>query len=241
MSLIEFKREQASSYNFRKFGYNSDIDTSTDPEDIWDYGGIYTFPSDSGETIYISSSSSSDTSSFVVQGLDSNFYEKTETVTLNGQTSVEVGSFSRVYRAFNDSSNDLNGDVYMYTTGTVSAGVPQTATTVKAQVLTGFQQTQMAIYTVPADYTAYVADISCSAPRLANQTIAIQMHLDVREYDKVFRTRLVFGVNDSLYQDQLFAPIVLPPKTDIRLRAQQVYASDTPVAASFDLYLKRNY
>jgi hypothetical protein len=239
MSHIEFKREQAAVDTFRKFGYNSDIDTITDPEDIWDYGGLYTFPSDSGETIYVSSSNTGDVSSFVVQGLDTNFNTKIETVTLNGQNSVEVGTFSRVFRAFNDSSNDLNGDVYAYTTGTVSAGVPQTASTVKAQVLSGFQQTQMAIYTVPADHKGFVCDIACSAPRLANQTIAIEMHLDTRKYGKIFRSQLVFGVNDSLYQDQLFSPIELPPKTDIRLRAQQVYASNTPVAASFDMYLER--
>jgi hypothetical protein len=102
-----------------------------------------------------------------------------------------------------------------------------------------FQQTQMAIYTVPANYNAYVCDVSCSAPRLANQTIAVEMHLEVRRFGKVFRTELVFGVNDSLYQDVLFAPIKIPGKSDVRLRAQEVYASNTPVAASFDLILER--
>jgi hypothetical protein len=239
MGLIEFKREQSIDQVFRNFGYNSDIDTTTNPEDIWDYGGLYTFGSDSGETVRISSNNTGDTGSFTVQGLDENFLNKNITLNLSGQTPVTVGTFSRVFGGFNAGSTDLNGNVYSYGTGTVTAGTPQSASMVRSMVKPVFQQTQMAIYTVPANYNAYICDITCSAPRLANQTIAVEMHLDVRRFGKVFRNQLVFGVNDSLYQDVLFAPIRIPSKSDIRLRAQQVYASDTPVAASFDLFLNR--
>lgn len=240
MSLIEFKREQAASQNFRKFGFNADVDTSTIPEDVWDYGGIYTFPSDAGETMYISSSNTGDLINFTVQGLDENFYSKNVNIQISGQTPVTLGTFSRVFRSFNNDSVDMKGNVYIYTTGTVTNGVPQTASKVKAMVQSGLQQTEMAIYTVPADLNGYVGDISISCPRLANQTVAVRAHVDVREYGKVFRTQLVCGVNDSLYQDQLFTAIEVPAKADIRIRAQNVYASDTPVAASFDMYLTRN-
>jgi len=239
MSLIEFKREQSIDQVFRKFGYNSDIDTTTDPEDIWDYGGLHTFGSDDGETVRISSDNTGDTDSFTVQGLDENFLNKNVTLNLSGQTPVPVGTFSRVFGAFNAGSTDLNGNVYSYGTGTVTAGTPQSASMVRSMVKPVFQQTQMAIYTVPANYNAYICDITCSAPKLANQTVAIEMHLDVRQFGKAFRTQIVFGVNDSLYQDVFFAPVTIPGKSDIRLRAQQVYASDTPVAASFDLFLNR--
>jgi len=239
MSLIEFKREQSIEKAFRKFGYNSDIDTTTDPEDIWDYGGQYTFGSDSGETIRVSSNNTGDADSFTIQGLDENFLNKSVTLNLSGQTPVTVGTFSRVFRAFNAGSTDLNGNVYSYGTGTVTTGTPQSASMIRSMVKPTYQQTQMAIYTVPANYNAYICDITCSAPKLANQTVAVEMHLDVREFGKAFRTQLVLGVNDSLYQDVLFAPITIPGKSDVRLRAQQVYASDTPVAASFDLFLKR--
>ena len=239
MSLIEFKREQSIEKAFRKFGYNSDIDTATDPEDIWDYGGLYTFGSDSGETIRVSSNNTGDADSFTIQGLDENFLNKSVTLNLSGQTPVTVGTFSRVFRCFNAGSTDLNGNVYSYGVGTVTTGTPQSASIVRAMVKPTYQQTQMAIYTVPANYNAYICDITCSSPKLANQTVAVEMHLDVREFGKAFRTQLVLGVNDSLYQDVLFAPITIPSKSDIRLRAEQVYASNTPVAASFDLILKR--
>jgi hypothetical protein len=241
MSLIEFKREQSIEKAFRKFGYNSDIDTTTDPEDIWDYGGQYTFGSDSGETIRVSSNNTGDTDSFTIQGLDENFLNKSVTLNLSGQTPVTVGTFSRVFRCFNAGSTDLNGNVYSYGVGTVTTGTPQSASIVRAMVKPTYQQTQMAIYTVPADYTAYICDIACSSPRLANQTVAIEMRLDVRLYGKVFTTKLVFGVNDSLYQDVLFSTIEVPSKSDVRLRAQEVYSSNTPVAASFDLILKRHH
>jgi|TARA_R110000803_G_scaffold182282_1_gene244613 hypothetical protein len=240
MALIEFKREQSIDEAFRKFGYNSDIDTNTDPEDIWDYGGLYTFGSDSGETIRISSDNTGDTGSFIVQGLDENFLNKSVTLNLSGQTPVTLGTFSRVFRGFNAGSTDLNGNVYSYGTGAVATGTPQSASMIRSMVKPIYQQTQMAIYTVPANHTAYICDVTCSSPRLANQTIAVEMRLDVRQFGKVFRNQLVFGVNDSLYQDVLFAPIKVPAKSDIRLRAQKVYANNTPVAASFDLILKRD-
>ena len=88
MGLIEFQREQSIDQVFRNFGYNSDIDTTTNPEDIWDYGGQYTFGSDSGETIRVSSSNTGDTDSFTVQGLDENFLNKSVTLNLSGQTPV---------------------------------------------------------------------------------------------------------------------------------------------------------
>ena len=41
-----------------KFGRNSEIDTATDPEDIWNGGGLYTgFPDGAAETIDVFSSS----------------------------------------------------------------------------------------------------------------------------------------------------------------------------------------
>lgn len=239
MGLIEFKREQSIDQVFRKFGYNSDIDTSTDPEDIWDYGGLYTFGSNDGETVRISSNSTGDTGSFTVQGLDENFSNKTVTLNLSGQTPVTVGTFTRVIRAFNAGSTDLNGNVYSYGIGAVATGTPQSASMIRSMVKPTFQQTQMAIYTVPANYNAYICDVTCSAPRLANQTVAVEMHLDVRQFGEVFRTQLVFGVNNSLYRDEFFSPIKVVGKSDIRLRAQRVYANNTPVAASFDLFLKR--
>lgn len=240
MAYIEFKRQQTSAEGFRKFGFNSDVDTSTTPEDIWDYGGIYTFPANSGETMYISSNNTGDLMSFTVQGLGTDFLNKSVDVTLSGQTPVTVGTFSRVFRAFNSSSVDMLGNVYVYTTGTVTTGTPQTASKVKAMVKSGYQQTEMAIYTVPANFNGTIVDIGCSAPRIANQTIAGEMHVDIREYGKVFRTQLVFGVNDSLYQDSMAAGLSVKPKSDIRIRAEKVYANDTPIAATFDMFLTRN-
>ena len=67
------------------FGFNRTI--GTDFETIWDDGGNYTFLT-SAATMDIVSSSASDTMQVLISGLDANYNETSETLTLNGTTSV---------------------------------------------------------------------------------------------------------------------------------------------------------
>lgn len=81
-----------------KFGYNSEIDTATDPEDVWSYGGIYTFIT-SPIPLFISSSDNTDTQIITVSGLDENWLTQTQTVTLAGQTKTPIaGTWMRIDR-----------------------------------------------------------------------------------------------------------------------------------------------
>jgi len=85
-----------------KYGYNPNI-INVD-ETIWDGGGIYAYPA-AAAIMYVSSSSANDTSAgtgartVLVSGLDANYNEVEETVTLNGQTQVATTTeFLRVFR-----------------------------------------------------------------------------------------------------------------------------------------------
>src|SRR5210317_907931 len=76
-----------------KFGFNSSVDTTL--ATVWDQGGLYSYLG-SASALYISSSSANDTAAgtgartVTVSGLDNNFDQKVETVTLNGQSGVEL-------------------------------------------------------------------------------------------------------------------------------------------------------
>jgi hypothetical protein len=76
-----------------KFGFNAAVGTGL--ETVWAEGGLYSYLG-TASTLYISSSSTDDTGAgtgartVTVSGLDNNFDEKIETVTLNGQAGVEL-------------------------------------------------------------------------------------------------------------------------------------------------------
>ena len=239
--MLDYPTFQFSNGFLRKFGRNADIDTTTDPEDVWNGGGLYTFADDSGEQMYISSSDSGDNVSIKVFGLDSNFKSKELSVTLAGNTKTLIpdGVFSRVFRAYNDDSTDLAGDVYIYTDDSVSLGVPSTASKIKAKINQADQQTLMCVYTVPSGKTAQLVDVFGVCSKVTGVTNpAADMKLLVREYGKVFRTRLTFELTDSFYQHQFSIPMMIREKSDIVIRCQTVKDNNTAINAGFDILFK---
>ena len=140
-----------------KFGENPDIDTATDPEDMWDAGGTYPF-STSADIDQLSSSDDGDTQEITIIGLDENWEEVTQTKTLTGQTPVTLDTpLIRVYRAWNNGTSDFAGDIYLTTNGAaLTLGVPDVASAIRMQVRNGNNQSLMCVYTVPAGKTAFV-------------------------------------------------------------------------------------
>jgi hypothetical protein len=223
-----------------KFGRNPAMDTGV-PEDLWSYGGLYTFSS-SAVTLYISSSHNSDTVSINVQGLDANWDIQTVSVTLVGQTKTAIPSVTwrRVFRAYNESGTDLQGDVYIYEDDTTTTpGVPDTAAKVRAKIDLAHQQTLMAIYTVPAGYSAYMLSFWFDGNRLTGAAVlATDMVVQVRPFGGVFLTKHTTGwhsygghINHTFGVPQRFTE-----KSDIKIYlAEASGASD--VSGGFDLLL----
>lgn len=89
------RRQGAQLWN--KFGYNSDIDTATDPEVIAEFGGSFT-PITTATTLRLTSSSTSDddgdvgANTVLVYGIDANRNEQNESFTLNGTSNVDSTS-----------------------------------------------------------------------------------------------------------------------------------------------------
>ena len=153
------KGEVPGTSAINKFGNNP---SSTTGDDVWTGGGVYPFYPSIAVAVDIVSTSTDDDSGgtgaiqVTVQGLDENWDEQTETVTLNGTGVVQLtNTYVRMFRAFvleAGSSNTNIGNITCYARATGS-GV--TAGDVSIHIGAGNGQTQQTIYTVPNGKTAY--------------------------------------------------------------------------------------
>lgn len=214
----------------RKFGTHDDVDSDTVNEAIWSYAdvaGDYVFPSDSGEVMYISSNNTLDTMPIRVQGLDADFKEKEQTITLQGQTRLTLdGTWSRINRVFNDDTNDVAGNVFVYTNGANTDGTPTTPNTVKGIIENGHNQTMQAVYTVPEDYYLHLSSyhVSCD-PQAPNTTAGLTIKLVVREKGSVFRTQEIIAVSNMSASIVKFdMPLPIKGGSDVML---QILSSTT--------------
>jgi len=207
-----------------KFGYNGLIQNVE--ETIWDVGGLYAYPSSAVTMTATSSSGATDSGIQVtIQGVDTNYAELSETVTLNASgTATTTGSFLRVYRAFVSGSTASAGNITIANGGTTYA-----------YVSAADQQTLMALWTVPAGYTAYLFQIDTTAFTVQNNKVAT-IRMLTRELNGVFRTQNKFDLFEGSYHLDITCPQPIPEKTDIEFRAiADSSNADLRVAATFDI------
>lgn len=218
-----------------KFGSNPDVTSSvsvTSPETIWDGSSEYEFPPDSGTSIQAISSNGTDNQEIVIQGLDENFLEQSWTGNLNGTSAVDVqGSWMRVFRAFNNDSNDLIGNINIFKSGD--------QTTSYAKILNGNNQTLMSVYTIPDNYTGYLVKYQATAHNAQSSSeIGYTLQMKTRKEGKVFRVQSVTSASTSfeVTKDYLF-PLKLEPKTDIIFNVVSANGNNGAINVDFDIAL----
>lgn len=230
-SYIDGITFQASSF-VHKFGSNSEISNQVAldaQETIWDGSNKYTFPDDAGENMEVVSSDDSDNQNIVIQGLDENFLEKTWTGTLSGVTPVDIGTWTRIFRGYNDGSTDFLGNITINEVG---------GTTDYMKIIDGNNQTLMCLYTIPADKIGYLTKYSLSAQKPSSSSINFTAQIRTREFGKVFRVREIvsFGTDHDT-QRSLDFPTKLQPKTDIIFNIVDSDGNNGAVNADFDIAL----
>jgi len=239
------KGQVAGASSEYKFGFNPDVNGTE--ESIWSHGGDYPWAA-AAFTAFISSSSTADTSAgtgaqtVTIEGLDENYAAQSVTVNMNGQTQVQIGDASgwlrvnRVFVATSGSGGTAAGDIYVAVSG-VSSGVPTGAT--YAKVVAGDNQTQQAIYTVPAGFSFYTDDVTFTAAiSLANKNVTASFV--TREFgSNTFRTRLIQTLQSNLLRVPFDFPLAIPEKTDVECRAF-TDTTNVEIGASFQGVLIAN-
>lgn len=198
-------------------GYNTDIDTAW--ESLWPVGGFINYPA-AALQMKVSSSSANDTSAgtgartVLLSGLDANYAEISEVVTLNGQTAVTTtNSFLRIngFTTATAGSGLANaGDIYVGT-GVVTAGVPATPYDV---IPAGFNIRQTHAYTIPAGYTGYTVAARFTLAQVSG-TSAVWARLTQTGTDGIKKALSVAQLNNGPLVLPIGAPLPIPEKTTI--------------------------
>jgi hypothetical protein len=223
------------------FGYNPDIDTAE--ETVWPFGGIITHPS-TAVKMSVSSSSSTDNPlstgawTITLEGLDANYNEIGEVVTLNGQTPVLTQvSYLRINRAFVSSAgtgNSAVGDIYMGA-GTVTGGIPATVYQI---IKFDYNSTTTGHYTVPAGYTAYMDAGSVNVGQVAGSN-PVTCRLVLSMANNIRLTSAIVSLNNGTAIYEFIYPLAIPEKTDIEATGIGSAANNF-VTSYFNILLIKN-
>lgn len=178
----------------------------------------------SAGTITVESTSGSDTTDVTISGLDDNYAEVSETLTLTGTSPVSgTQTFSRVNRAFMAGTATNVGDIHV-----------KRGSTIVTEIAADMGQTLQCIYTIPAGKTGYLMNLSASASK--NQVV--DLFLFQRPFGGAFRVQSTLSLNQSNEVLQFPVPLKLTEKTDIDLRAKG--SSNATISADFSIILVDN-
>lgn len=204
-----------------KYGYNPLIVNAN--ETIWDVGGLYSYPSNAVAMDVISAGGATDEDVKVtVIGLDADYEEVTQEVTLDSSGEATTTALIRVYRAYVSGSQAPTGNINISNGGTTYA-----------RITLGENQTLMAVYTVPAGKTLYLSQGTASH---GTDTSGAYMTIRfmTRPFGGVLRTSTKVDIIGSKIVFPFNYPLRLPEKTDLEVRAICSKNQNNSVAATFE-------
>ena len=222
---LDIARKAEQDYYFEhKFGSNPNLVSGS--QSIWSQGGLYPWSAlDTAQILYVISTSGSDTGDITLYGLDENYEALEETVTLTGTVAVPTQNpFKRIFRMkYQEGTSNV---------GRVTARTLSPTGTVVADMLEGYSQTLMAVYTIPANVRAFGCQFTVGVGKGGDCSFKIF----TREFGKSFRIRADVELYESTFTQTYAVPFNLPPKMDIDFRAI-TSGNNFPATASFDMIL----
>ena len=206
-----------------KFGYLPTATTSY--KTVWDGDNVYTYPSAATTMNVVSSAGATDNGiAITIQGLDADYNQVTETVTLGDDSAggtATTTEFLRVFRAFVANGTNITGNVTIQQDGVVYA-----------KIFAEMQQTLMAVYTIPAGKRGYLVAANISVEK--NQPVIAK--LMVRKPGNVLRVQGIVSTFGVPFQRVWQLPPVIDEKSDIEIRAKA--GATTSIAAGFEIVLE---
>lgn len=202
-------------------GYNPDV--STNFETVWGGSNIYTYPASALAMTATSAAGATDNGvEITIIGLDTNYDLQTETIVLAGLgVATTTKTFLRIHRAYISNGSSPTATIDITNGGTTYA-----------KITFPYNTTQMAIYTVPRGYRAYLVYASISLEK-SKEVVAKFM---TRSPSGIFITGGIIGTTGS-YSREWVIPPVLGQKTDIEIRA--LAGATTSITASMQFVLER--
>jgi hypothetical protein len=189
----------------------------------------------------ISSSDAGDTGTVYIEGNtvdgSGNFTFVTQTATLTGQTKLTLGTpLARVTRLVNTSAATWAGSVYIYQSGAITGGVPNTAADVHLIGPAGENQSQKAATTISSVDYCLITNFYASVNKKTAAGAVVRLR--VRDKGQSFRTLYKRGCN-SLGPDMVmqFGPYqVIKWNSDIEVTAA-ADAANTEISGGFNSIL----
>lgn len=223
-------------------GYNPDVDTGTTPEDAWGGAGLYPWLAAS-TSLEMVSTSASDAAAGVgartvsVTGLDANYLQVTQTITLNGVTAVAIPL--PLFRI--NSIRVLTSGTSLFNVGDIlvrDAGAGAT----RGIILVGIGVVNQAPYTVPAGFTLGVRQILLSVDSDAG---TINKFASIRTYFKSPTGAPILSLplgntNGSSYNHLAEPLVMVPEKNDFSLRIMKASDNNTAVTCAWNGILRAN-
>ncbi len=185
------------------FGFNETIGTDYVP--AWENATTYTYPTVALNMTAVSSNTADTDVTIITIGLDENYNRISNTVTLNGTSDVNIGSFYRINDVITLSGN-ARGNVTIANSAVTYAKINQ-----------GTGKNQASIFTVPAGYEFYLyrIDAFCATASLNNR------HLFFRNFIRQ-SNGTILRVAETTFLEQMNIQRRIPfrytEKTDIQLQ-----------------------
>lgn len=212
-------------------GRNPDVDTATVPESLWAAGGVLTQRTAAAVVEVVSSSVADDAGTpgtgahtIRVRGLDANWDEIEETVTLDGTTPVvTTQEFLRVNHAEVASAGSGLTNAGDITLRNASAGDTQRF------MPAGRGQSEAAIYSVPAGHSLLLEGWYVTARDAAGASSA-DIDVRVRHNSENGAEHIEWSIIvDKVFSSSFLTPHPFKEKSDIEFRVTAVGANNTVV------------